>query len=70
MTQIILHFACKFAPICVFVIKGLQETRMENVFLMVSVYLLMDVDQTNIVMNVETLAKKLTAQEGFQGDVA
>ena len=61
MTPIILHFACKFALICVFAIKDLQETRMENVFQMASVYLLMNVDRTNIAMNVEILARNQTA---------
>ena len=60
-TQTILHFVCKFVPICVFVIKDLPEMKMENVFLMASVFLSVHVDQMNIVTNVETLAKKQTA---------
>ena len=35
--------------------------KMENVFLMVSVFSSVHVDQMNIVMNVEILAKKQTA---------
>ena len=61
MTQIIRDFACKFAQICVFAIKGSLEMKMESVSLMASALLSTIVDQTNIVMNVETLAKKQTA---------
>ena len=60
MTQIIRDFACKFALICVFAIKGSQEMKMESVSLMASALLSTIVDQTNIVMNVETLARKQT----------
>lgn len=60
-TQLIHHFVCKFVPICVFVTKDLPGMKMENVFLMASVFLSVHVDQMNIVMNVETLAKKQTA---------